>query len=104
MSYRSRRVIAALTCLGVLSACTAGTTPKIPEPPDTQPPTTGIHCAAIEPGLLTSVLGGHYATPREIRTGSITVCSYTATSAAGAVTIRVDSASDATKFAGAKAA
>src|SRR5437660_953415 len=104
MSHRSRRAAVALTCLVGLSACSAGTTPKIAGPVDTPSAATGIRCAAIDGALLTSVLGGEYGPPREIQTGPITVCSYTATGVTGAVTIRVDSASDAAKFAGAKAA
>jgi hypothetical protein len=104
MSYR-RAAVAVLTCVSVaLAGCTGGTAPARAEPVDTQPPATGIRCAAIDGTLLTSVLGGSYGAPREIQTGPITVCGYTSPGALGAVTIRVDSSSDAARFAGAKAA
>jgi hypothetical protein len=96
--------VAALACAASLAACSGGSAPKAAEPVDTQPAATGIRCAAIDRGLLTRDLGGTYAEPKEIRTGSITVCSYTAAGALGAVTIRVDVASNATKFAGARTA
>lgn len=102
MKYRI--VAVALACAASLSACSGGSAPKPVAPVDTVPAASGIQCAQIDRGLLTRDLGGSYDEPKEIRTGTITVCSYTATGVLGAVTIRVDVASNATKFAGAKTA